>query len=84
MKLYSKGVDPLHNLDCKKFPKKKKTDHQLLHSWDFHDVLCRLAWLKIGTRAETVNSNMDKAHFSTSIKNRKSCPRLLRRRSTNS
>ena len=45
-----------------------KTDHQLSHSLDFHDVLCRRAWLKIGRRVESVNSSIDKTRFSTSIK----------------
>ena len=31
------GVDPCHHLNLGNF----LSDHQLLHSWDFHDVLCR-------------------------------------------
>ena len=32
------GVDSSHYLNLGNF----LSDHQLLHSWDFHDVLCRL------------------------------------------
>ena len=32
------AVDSCHYLNLGNF----LSDHQLLHSWDFHDVLCRL------------------------------------------
>ena len=66
-----------HNLNLRMFPKQITSRT----GGFFHVVLCCLARLKIGRRVETVIISI--AHFSTSIKNRTSFPRLIMRRSTN-